>query len=190
MLIGVLAVQGAFAEHEKILSSLGVPYRELRQSSDLDTIYDGFILPGGESTVQSKLLNDLNMTSPLKTQIEAGAAVLATCAGLILLSETIEGEGEGLLRQIPMTVRRNAYGRQLGSFFTNAEVKGIGLVPMTFIRAPYVSGVSEGVDVIAETGGNIVGVRYKNMLAFSFHPELDEDLRIHRKFIELAGCKE
>ena len=187
MIIGVLSVQGAFAEHEKKLDMLGIPCKELRRRSDLDTIYDGFILPGGESTVQSRLLNDLDMLTPLKAQIEAGAAVLATCAGLILLSEKIEGEGEGCLGLIPMTVRRNAYGRQLASFHTEGELKGTGRVPMTFIRAPYVTCVSPKVSVLAKVNGNIVAVQYKKMISLSFHPELDSDLKIHKKFLDLAG---
>lgn len=185
-MIGILALQGAFAEHEHVLGELGVPFRELRRKEDLDTIYDGFILPGGESTVQSKLLNDLDMFAPLKEQIEAGAAVLATCAGLILLAEKIEDDSMKSLNLIPMTVRRNAYGRQLGSFYTEDEVKGIGRVPMTFIRAPYVTAVSPAVQILAQVDGNIVGVKYKNRLAFSFHPELDGDLRIHKEFLKLA----
>ena len=184
-MIGVLALQGAFAEHERVLERLGVPYRQLRQKRDFDTIYDGFILPGGESTVQSKLLIDLGMFDPLKEQIEAGAAVLATCAGLILLAQTIEDDPLKSLGAVPMTVRRNAYGRQLGSFYTEDEVKGIGKVPMTFIRAPYVTEISPEVETLAIVGGNIVGVKYKNRLAFSFHPELDGDLRIHKKFLDL-----
>lgn len=187
MIIGVLAVQGAFAEHEKILDSLGIPFKELRQKADLEIPYDGFILPGGESTVQSKLLNDLDMAAPLKAQMEAGAAVLATCAGLILLAEKIEGEGGGCLGLIPMAVRRNAYGRQLASFYAEEELKGTGRVPMTFIRAPYVTCVCPKVSVLAKVNGNIVAVQYKKMIALSFHPELDSDLKIHRKFLDLAG---
>ena len=184
-MIGVLALQGAFAEHEHILEELGVPYRQLRQKTDLDTIYDGFILPGGESTVQSKLLVDLGMFGPLKEQIEKGAAVLATCAGMILLAQEVEDDPLKTLAAIPMKVRRNAYGRQLGSFYTEGEVKGIGRVPMTFIRAPYVTEVSPEAETVSVVNGNIVGVKYKRRLAFSFHPELDGDLRIHKKFLDL-----
>ena len=189
MIIGVLALQGAFAEHEHVLDKLGVSYRELRQKEDLDTIYDGFILPGGESTVQGKLLNDLDMFDPLKEQLEAGAAVLATCAGLILLASEIENQSEAYFKTIPMTVRRNAYGRQLGSFYAEDELKGIGRIPMTFIRAPYVTRVSEDVEVLSRVNGNIVGVKYKNQLALSFHPELDADFRIHKKFLNMAKEK-
>ena len=186
MIIGVLALQGAFAEHEQVLERLGVPYEELRQKKDLERHYDGFILPGGESTVQGKLLNDLGMLIPLKGQIEAGAAVLATCAGLILLAREIEDEACSYLATVPVTVRRNAYGRQLGSFYTEEEVKGIGKIPMTFIRAPYVTKASPEVEILAEAGSRIVAVRYKKQIALSFHPELDNDMKIHREFIALT----
>lgn len=129
MTVAVLALQGAFIEHEHVLEELGVKTVELRQAADLDQPYDGLILPGGESTVQGKLLRELGMFDPLKKQIADGMPVLGTCAGLILLGSP---EHFGT---IPMQVKRNAYGRQLGSFHTEAEVKGIGTVPMSFIRA-------------------------------------------------------
>lgn len=183
MTIGVLALQGAFAEHEKVLRLLGAEPLELRCLKDLEEPYDGLIFPGGESTVQSKLLKELGMFEPLKSRIEEGLPVLATCAGMILLASEIDG-GEGPhLATIPMTVKRNAYGRQLGSFHAESEVAGIGTVPMTFIRAPYVSSIGDGVEALARIDGKIVGVKYKNQLAFSFHPELDSDLRIHEAFL-------
>lgn len=139
MQVGVLAVQGAFAEHEHVLSELGVSCLELRNAGDLNKPYDALILPGGESTVQGKLLRDSDMFDTIKSQIESGMPVLATCAGLILLAQHIEGDDTVHLGTLPVTVKRNAYGRQLGSFHTEAELKGIGEVPMTFIRAPYVA---------------------------------------------------
>ena len=188
-MIGVLALQGAFIEHEKVLEQLGVPCRELRQARDLEEPYDGLILPGGESTVQGKLLKELGMFDPIKEKIQAGMPVLATCAGMILLAETIEGQPDGQpsswFGTMPMTVKRNAYGRQLGSFHTEASVTGIGTVPMTFIRAPYVASVSGDTEVLAAVEDNIVAVRHGNQLAFSFHPELDPDLRIHKAFLDL-----
>jgi 5'-phosphate synthase pdxT subunit len=183
MTIAVLALQGAFFEHEKMLEQLGVTCIELRQKSDLDQTYDGLILPGGESTVQGKLLRELDMYDRLKAQIQNGLPVLATCAGMILLASELEDDKTQHFGTIPMCVRRNAYGRQLGSFHTTAPLSGIGEVPMTFIRAPYVESVGEGVEVLAKVDDHIVGVRYKNQLAFSFHPELDADLRIHRSFV-------
>ena len=185
MTVAVLALQGAFAEHEKVFQRLGVNCIELRQAKDLETPYDGIVLPGGESTVQGKLLRELGMFDKIKEQIEEGMPVLATCAGLILLASEVEGQEGCHFGTIPMCVRRNAYGRQLGSFHTTSEVKGIGKVPMTFIRAPYVAKVDDGVEVLATVDGKIVGVQYKNQRAFAFHPELDEDTSLHEKFLKL-----
>lgn len=185
MTIAILALQGAFIEHEKMLAELGAGCIELRQAGDLKKSYDGLVLPGGESTVQGKLLKELDMHDTLLAQITDGMPVLATCAGMILLASQIEGTDEHHLGTVPMCVKRNAYGRQLGSFHTRAEVSGIGTVPMTFIRAPYVAHAEDGVKVLASVDEKIVGVRYQNQLAFSFHPELDDDLRIHEAFLKL-----
>ena len=149
MNIGVLALQGAFIEHEKVLDKLGVDYTELRQKSDLDTKLDGIILPGGESTVQGKLLRELDMFENIKEQIEDGLPVLATCAGMILLAKDIEDDDTKHLSTLPITVKRNAYGRQLGSFYTESDYEGLGEIPMTFIRAPYVAEAKPEVDVTA-----------------------------------------
>lgn len=186
MQVGVLAVQGAFAEHEHVLSELGVSCIELRNAGDLNKPYDALILPGGESTVQGKLLRDSDMFDTIKSQIKGGMPVLATCAGLILLAQHIEGDDTVHLGTLPVTVKRNAYGRQLGSFHTEETVKSVGKVPMTFIRAPYVSDVHDGTRVLASVEDRIVGVQYNNQLAFSFHPELDEDTRIHERFLEIV----
>lgn len=188
MTIAVLAVQGAFIEHEKKIEQLGVGCIELRKADDLKQPYDGIILPGGESTVQGKLLRELGMFDTMQKQIKKGMPVLATCAGMILLADNIEGDSTTHLQTIPMTVKRNAYGRQLGSFHTKGKVNGIGEVPMTFIRAPYVVNAAKDVEVLACVEGKIVGVRYQNQIALAFHPELDDDLRIHEKF--LALCKQ
>ena len=187
--VGVLALQGAFIEHEKMLEQLGVSCIELRNKEDLEKPYDGIILPGGESTVQGKLLKELGMFDTIKKQIEEGMPVLATCAGLILLAKEIKDQEETYFGTIPMCVRRNAYGRQLGSFHTVAELKGVGEVPMTFIRAPYVAETGDGVEVLATVDGKIVGVQYKNQMAFAFHPELDNDTRIHEKFAAMVRDK-
>lgn len=183
MVVAVLAVQGAFAEHEKMLERLGVSYIELRKKEDLLQKYDGIILPGGESTVQGKLLKELDMFDTLKRQIAEGLPVLATCAGLILLADKIENDDREYFQTLPVTVMRNAYGRQLGSFYAEKEFKGIGVLPMTFIRAPYIESVRDGVEILAEEEEHIVAVRYGNQLAMSFHPELDGDERIHRYFV-------
>ena len=185
MKVAVLAVQGAFIEHEKALERLGVETVELRKAEDLEQDFDGLVLPGGESTVQSRLLKELSMFETLKKKIEEGLPVLATCAGLILLAQNISNDENRCFATLPVTVKRNAYGRQLGSFYYEGEIKEIGTFPMEFIRAPYIESVEKNVEIPAQVEEKIVGVAYKNQLAFSFHPELTGNDRIHDKFIEL-----
>ena len=186
MTIAVLAVQGAFIEHEKKLEKLGADCIELRKAENLSQHYDGLVLPGGESTVQGKLLKELGMFDTIKSQIESGMPVLATCAGMILLAEELEGGEAGHLQTMPVTVKRNAYGRQLGSFHTEARLEGIGEIPMTFISAPYVAEVGDGVQILAKAEEKIVAVKYKNQLALAFHPELDENDEIHKVFLKMC----
>ena len=186
MTVAVLALQGAFAEHENVLKRLGVDCIELRQAKDLETPYDGIILPGGESTVQGKLLKELGMFDTIKEQIENGMPVLATCAGLILLASEVEGQEGCHFGTIPMCVRRNAYGRQLGSFFTDDRFGGSERIPMTFIRAPYIESVGNNVEVLSIVNSNIVAAQQDNMLVTAFHPELDEDLTVHQHFIRMV----
>ena len=189
MTIAVLALQGAFIEHEQMLQKLGVHTIELRQASDLQKDFDGIILPGGESTVQGKLLKELDMFDTLKNMIKNEVPVLATCAGLILLAKKLENDSHTYFGTLPVTVKRNAYGRQLGSFFTEEDFKGIGKIPMTFIRAPYIESSSDDVDILAKENNHTIAVRYKNQLAMSFHPELDNDTRIHEYFVDMIkGC--
>ena len=171
--------------HEEALERLGVETVELRKAEDLEQDFDGLVLPGGESTVQSRLLKELSMFEPLKKKIEEGLPVLATCAGLILLAQNISNDENRCFATLPVTVKRNAYGRQLGSFYYEGEIKGIGTFPMEFIRAPYIESVEKNVEILAQVEEKIVGVAYKNQLAFSFHPELTGNDRIHDKFIEL-----
>lgn len=185
MKVAVLAVQGAFIEHEKALERLGVETVELRKAEDLEQDFDGLVLPGGESTVQSRLLKELSMFETLKKKIEEGLPVLATCAGLILLAQNISNDENRCFATLPVTVKRNAYGRQLGSFYYEGEIKEIGTFSMEFIRAPYIESVEKNVEILAQVEEKIVGVAYKNQLAFSFHPELTGNDRIHDKFIEL-----
>ena len=182
--IGVLAVQGAFVEHRQILEKLGVETFEIRQLRDLEQDFDGLILPGGESTVQGKLLHDLGLFEPLRERIESGLPTLGTCAGLILLAEKLSNDGHTYFATTPVTVERNAYGRQLGSFYTEENFEGIGKIPMTFIRAPLIQRASQDVQILATVQNQIVAVRYKNQLAISFHPELNSDLRVHQYFVE------
>ena len=139
MKIGILALQGAFAEHEASLDKLHIPHFEIRQADDLQDDMDGLIIPGGESTVMGKLLKELSLYEPLKAKIEAGLPVFGTCAGLLLLAKDIDGEDALGFRTMNIVARRNAYGRQLGSFFAEEDFKGIGTVGMTFIRAPYIA---------------------------------------------------
>ena len=186
MRIGVLALQGAFIEHEQMLSKLGVEAIELRQKSDLNRSFDALIIPGGESTVQGKLLRELDMFEPLKTRIESGMPVYGTCAGLILLAKRIKNDGRTHLATMDITAVRNAYGRQLGSFHTEAEFDGIGKIPMTFIRAPYIESVSGSAKILAVVDSKIVAAREGNQLVTAFHPELDGDLSVHRYFLDMA----
>lgn len=186
MKIAVLAVQGAFIEHEKMLNFLGAECFEIRQKKDLEQEFDGLILPGGESTVMGKLLKELDLFEPILEKLKGGLPVLGTCAGLILLADKLSNDENVYFGTLPVTVRRNAYGRQLGSFYTEEEVKGIGRIPMAFIRAPYIESVQDGVDVIATVDGNIVGVRYKNQIGVSFHPEVTDNTSVHEYFLEIC----
>lgn len=188
--VAVLAVQGAFMEHEKMLQSLGAEVIELRQKSDLSQPFDGLVLPGGESTVQGKLLKELDMFEELQEKIAGGLPVLATCAGLILLAEKMENDERRYFQTLPVTVKRNAYGRQLGSFYHEGTLllpEPI-VYPMEFIRAPYISSLipdKEEVKVLAKVDDHIVAVQYHNQLAMAFHPELTEDSRIHEYFCRM-----
>jgi pyridoxal 5'-phosphate synthase pdxT subunit len=185
MRVAVLAVQGAFIEHIKRMKQLGVECIELRQKADLEQDFEGLILPGGESTVQSLLLRELGMFELLQERIRNGLPVLATCAGLILLAENLSNDKKTHFQTLPITVKRNAYGRQLGSFFTYEDIADIKHFPMEFIRAPYIEDVKAGVQVLARVKDNIVAVRYQNQLAMAFHPELVEDTRLHEYFLRI-----
>ena len=185
MNIGILAVQGAFIEHAHMIEQLGHTAIQLRQRDDLEGL-DGIILPGGESTVQGQLLNKLDMMSDIRSMINNGLPVLATCAGLILLASHIADDTTVHIGTLPVTVRRNAYGRQLSSFIANAYIKGIGSYPMTFIRAPYIESITDGVGVLATIDNHIVAAKYKNQLGLAFHPELTNDTRIHEYFLEMV----
>lgn len=186
MKIAVVAVQGAFIEHEKMLQALGAEVIELRKADDLSQDFDGLVLPGGESTVQGKLLRELGMFEALQQKIKEGMPVLATCAGLILLAKELSNDEKRYFETLPVTVKRNAYGRQLGSFFCEEEMQGIGTFPMEFIRAPYIESVEDGVEILAKVDGQIVAVQYQKQLGMSFHPELTKDTRIHQKFLEMV----
>ena len=189
MHIAVLALQGAFIEHEQMLAKLGVPSFEIRQKRDLERKFDGLIIPGGESTVQGKLMRELGLFEPIKKLIEDGMPVFGTCAGLLLLAKEIKNDDRRHFATMDITAVRNAYGRQLGSFYTEADFKGIGKIPMTFIRAPYIDAVSDNVEILATVNGKIVAARQDNQLVTAFHPELNDDLSLHRYFLKMAGFK-
>ena len=199
MIIAILALQGAFAELQQMLQKLGADSVLIRNLPDWQDFIGrdepkGLIIPGGESTAMKRIMRDENLVEPIRSAIAGGLPTFGTCAGMILLSKKIEGsDAEPFLGDAAMdvVVRRNAYGRQLGSFYTedsfgdgsSAEEK----VPMTFIRAPFIVEVGEGVKVLAKVDGNIVAVRQGSLLATSFHPELNDDLRVHRYFLGMIG---
>jgi 5'-phosphate synthase pdxT subunit len=184
--IGVLALQGAFREHILALKRLGAEAVPLRSPEELDDL-DGVVLPGGESTTMDKLLRKFELQQPLKRRIGEGMPVLATCAGLILLADEVR---DGLPDQesmhlLPVTVRRNAYGRQPESFEADVDVEGLE-EPFrgVFIRAPLVEEVGAGVEVLGSVEGRPVAIRSGHILGLTFHPELTGDDRLHEIFID------
>lgn len=185
MRIAVLALQGAFIEHEQILQRLGVETFEVRQLSDWQQPKDGLIIPGGESTTQVRLLSSLGLLHPIRQAILDGLPVFGTCAGLILLAKQEDGQPRQGLCTMDIDVHRNAYGRQLGSFNTTGPVaEMVDTLPMTFIRAPYIHRVlSSDVKILSEVDGHIVAVRQGHQLATAFHPELTTDDRLHSYFV-------
>ena len=184
MRVAVLAVQGAFAEHESIFRALGADVLELRQGRDARRAFDALVLPGGESTAQGKLLRELGMFEPLRARLLNGLPVFATCAGLILLAEQIENDARRHFATLPVAVRRNAYGRQLGSFRRVGPVAGVGPFEQEYIRAPGIVRVGPGVEVLAAgPDGAPTAVRSGRQWAFAFHPELAPDPALHRAFL-------
>lgn len=185
MRIAVLALQGAFVEHRQMLRRLGVDSFEVRQLADWNQPKDGLIIPGGESTVLRKLLLDLGLLEPVRRDIVCGLPVFGTCAGLILLARQVEGEFSSALGTMDIKVKRNAYGRQLGSFHAVSDMEAVGeRVPMTFIRAPYIMEWGSEVMPLAFVDARCVAARQGNQLVTAFHPELDDDERVHRYFVE------
>lgn len=189
MEIAVLALQGDFAEHEALFRALGENTFQIRQKKDLDRRMDALILPGGESTVQGKLLRELDMFHEIRTRIQEGLPVMATCAGTILLAQQILNDPQVHLGTLGISVRRNAYGRQTASFHTFGTFAGMEEIPMSFIRAPQIEFCVPGVEVLAEHNGRITAVRDHNQLAMTFHPELGKDLRIAGKFLSMIKEK-
>lgn len=188
MHIAILALQGAFLEHEQMLQRLGTETFLIRNLEDWNQEKDGLVIPGGESTAILRIMKDEGLLSVIREAVSEGLPVLGTCAGMIVLARRVEDEERTRLSTMDITVRRNAYGRQLGSFYTEQNFKGIGVVPMTFIRAPYITEVGENVEVLAVVDGHIVAARQDCQLVLSFHPELNENLRIHQYFLSM--CEE
>ncbi len=188
MKIGVLALQGAFIEHEKTLRKLGVEAVEVRLPKDLDDL-DGLIIPGGESTTIGKLAVEYGLIEPLR-QFAKAKPTWGTCAGMIFLAKDIGIDRQPILGVMDITVNRNAFGRQVDSFEVDLPISGLGEEPFhaVFIRAPVVTGVGKGVNIIAQLeDGKIVGVESGHLLATAFHPELTDDNRLHQHFVELVG---
>ncbi|MCI9272836.1 MAG: pyridoxal 5'-phosphate synthase glutaminase subunit PdxT [Clostridiales bacterium] len=187
MKLGVLALQGAFEEHIRMLARLGVEAFEIRGEKDLlGAPADGYILPGGESTVMGKLLCDLGLLLPLKERILEGIPVFGTCAGLLLLAKSIVNDSAVYFGVMDIAARRNAYGRQLGSFTAKGTFGSCGDIPMTFIRAPYIESWGEQVEILSRVNGFPVAARQKNILVTAFHPELTDCTTVHQYFIDMV----
>lgn len=186
MKVGVLALQGAFARHVALLDRLGVGAVEVRAPDDLAGV-DGLVIPGGESTTISMLLDANGLVDPVAQRLAAGTPALGTCAGMILLAtEVLDGRPDQLsFGAVDIAVRRNAFGRQVDSFEADLDVRGIEGPPVhaVFIRAPFVVRAGDDVDVLAEVDGHPVLVRQGPVVATAFHPELADDDRIHELFL-------
>ena len=186
MKIGVLALQGAVAEHLKSISSSGAEGIAIKQTEQLSEV-DGLIIPGGESTTIGKLMRKYGFIEAIREFSEQGKPIFGTCAGLIVLAKDIEGSEEPHLGLMNIAVSRNAFGRQRESFETDLDIKGIEQpVRAVFIRAPLISQVGEGVEVLSEYQDEIVTAREGHLLASSFHPELTDDYRLHQYFVDMV----
>ena len=188
MRIGVLALQGAFIEHEKVLRGLGCGTVQVRKKEQLYGI-DGLIIPGGESTTIGKLMDQFELTDPVREMASDGMPLFGTCAGLIMMAKEIVDSDQSRLGLMNIVAHRNAFGRQVDSFETDLEVKGLGPEPFraVFIRAPYIKEVRNGVEALAAVGDKVVLAREGNLLAAAFHPELTDDTRIHQYFLKMAA---
>jgi 5'-phosphate synthase pdxT subunit len=178
VVVGVLALQGGFEVHARVLASLGAEPRAVRTPGDLEGL-DGLVIPGGESTVMTLGIEREGLAGPLRDVVRSGTPTLGTCAGLIMLDR----DHLGLL---DIGVTRNAFGRQLASFETDLAVAGLGDAPIraVFIRAPWLDDAGDGVEVLAEVDGHPVAVREGHVLAVAFHPELTDDTRVHGWLVE------
>ncbi|ATW26413.1 pyridoxal 5'-phosphate synthase glutaminase subunit PdxT [Candidatus Formimonas warabiya] len=186
MQIGVLALQGAFAEHRRILSQCGVEAVLIRKPGEMKKI-DGLIIPGGESTTIGKLMRDYHLDTAILEKTREGMPVFGTCAGLIMLAKDISGRDQFSLGLMDIKVKRNGFGRQVDSFEADLHIDALGKAPFhgVFIRAPYVESVKPNVGILAHHEGKIVMVRQGNFLGAAFHPELTDDLRVHLYFKQM-----
>lgn len=186
MKIGVLALQGAVAEHIRSLQLAGAEAVSVKRVDELGEL-DGIVIPGGESTTIGKLMRKYDFMDALKQFSALGKPMFGTCAGLIVLAERIEGQEEAHLALMNMTVCRNAFGRQKESFETDLDIQGVPEpVRAVFIRAPLIESVGEGVEVLSVYNDEIVAARQQHLLACSFHPELTDDYRLHQYFVDMV----
>ena len=194
--IGVLALQGAFIEHIKMLRSLGAEAVEVRLPQELDDL-QGLIIPGGESTTIGKLAVTYGLIEPLKEMAHKGKPIWGTCAGLIFLAQDVEGAEQPLIERMDLAVQRNAFGRQVDSFEVDIPVPALEIVSepeekgrpfhAVFIRAPLILSIGDGVEVLSRlTDGGIVAARQGSLLITAFHPELTDDTRFHRYFLKMV----
>lgn len=194
--VAILALQGAFAEHEQMLNALGAETLLIRSHDDWEDFASRFangervalVIPGGESTAMLRIMCDEELLVPIREAILAGLPVFGTCAGMILLARNVVNDSRERLATMDISVLRNAYGRQLGSFYTEQTVKGIAddkALSMTFIRAPYITEAGPGVEILAIVDGHIVAAQQDRQLVCSFHPELNTDTRFHKHFLEM-----
>jgi len=187
--VGVLALQGDVREHLVALAGLGVTARPVRRPAELADL-DGIVIPGGESTTICRLLDVFELRDPLTERLQGGLPAFGSCAGMIVLAaEILDGRPDQRpLRAVDITVRRNAFGRQVDSFETDLDVAGVGDGPVraVFIRAPWVERTGPGVTVLARVGGHPVAVRQGSVLATSFHPEVSGDDRLHALFLQMV----
>ncbi|MGD1119065.1 MAG: pyridoxal 5'-phosphate synthase glutaminase subunit PdxT [Dehalococcoidales bacterium] len=191
MKIGVLASQGAFSEHITILKKLDTAAVPVRLPGELKGI-DGLIIPGGESTTMSLLMNEYDLMQAIADLAKGGLPLFGTCAGMILMARQISNNGKANLSLMDISVRRNAFGRQVDSFETKLAIPALGNEPFpaVFIRAPVIEKVEKGVEVLARLEDNtIVAARQAKMLVSAFHPELTDDLRFHKYFLDIASSR-
>lgn len=192
MKIGILALQGAFIEHIRMFGQIGVEAVEVRLPGQLEPL-DGLVIPGGESTTMLKLMHDYDLVAPIKAMAAGNVPIWGTCAGMICLAKTALNPDSSSLETLALmdiSVRRNAFGRQVDSFEAELQISGLQGGPFhgVFIRAPYIEKAGSGAQVLsALADGEIVAARQGNLLATSFHPELSGDPRIHRYFADMAG---